>query len=993
MHYTIIRKIKSCDGFTIESDCKSSLLGCQWSSGKCSSATDCIQLSNITCEKSTNSLKDKCVYDSKNGKCNTKRVEIKSCDGFIIESDCKSSLFGCQWSSGKCSSATDCIQLSSITCEKSTNSLKDKCVYDSKNNKCNTKSVEIKSCDGFSIESDCKSSLFGCQWSSGKCSSTTECTQLSQIACENSTNSLKDKCIWDLKSNKCNIKTVEIKSCDGFSIESDCISSLFGCQWSSGKCSSATECTQLSSTTCENSINSLRNLCEWDKENNSCKNRKLCEQFNDSTNCTKSDLGCQWYFEKCIDYFSCNQFGYPLCLNTHGKFKDKCEWYTPTYSKRYCLSKRTSALYCNENINEEDCRRSIIGCYWYKDQCIEADQCNQLSIFTTCLNNTGILKDKCEWATPTYSKRYCRGKESSAEKCSDNLNSDDCTRSMKGCYWYKDQCIEADQCNQLSVFTTCLNNTGILKDKCEWYTPTYSKRYCRGKESSAEKCSDNLNSDDCTRSMKGCKWYRNTCIQAENCNELSYFSVCLNNTHNTLKNKCEWYTPTYSKRYCKDKSEISYIDNCKNITYDECQKGVNGCYWISGKCILPIQCSDFNQTICTNIKSYSSFRGTCEWNEITKKCQRKGDLYGLCRENLDENDCIRSLLGCAWVNNKCVDAHHCSSLSSSACGNLISNAMLRGYCEWNAITNKCQRLGNLYGLCSDNVDENDCSRSLLGCAWVNNECVDTQQCSLLSSSACENLISNAMFRGWCEWNKKTKICEQIGNAYGFCRQILNENDCIRNLLGCAWVNNKCVDAHHCSSLSSSACGNLISNTVLRGYCEWNAITNKCQKLGNLYGLCSDNVDENDCSRSLLGCAWVNNECVMAQKCSSLSSSACGNLISNAMLRGHCEWNKNDKICLEKNRLIRNLFDDEVTTKYKCSFNFPNIDEDKNYDLTLIDKNNNKASISLSLISSYSSIDESDDNNDFVIYRENETFLKQNLLISLILIILSFMFNY
>ena len=289
----------------------------------------------------------------------------------------------------------------------------------------------------------------------------------------------------------------------------------------------------------------------------------------------------------------------------------------------------------------------------------------------------------------------------------------------------------------------------------------------------------------------------------------------------------------------------------------------------------------------------------------------------------------------------------------------MSNTLLRDECEWNAITKKCQRKNNLYGLCSDNADENDCSRSLLGCAWVNNKCIETGYCALLSSSVCENLMSNTEFRGDCEWNQKTKKCQRKGNLYGLCRENLDENDCSRSLLGCAWVR----------------------------------ITNKCQRLGYLYGLCSDNVDENDCSRSLLGCTWVNNECIMAQHCNSLSSSACENLISNTMLRGDCIWNKNDKICLKRNRLIRNLVEDEVTTKYYCSFNFPNIEKDKNYDLTLIDKNNNKTSISLSLIPSDSSIDESDNNNNFVIYKASDNFLKNNLLISLILILLFFMFNY
>ena len=387
--------ISNCEILEFEKECIKSLIGCKWSSGKCSSATECNELSQSTCEKTKDVLKDKCEWDSKNNICFTKTIEIKSCGQITNESECTSSLFGCHWYNYECYSAYECEELSQTACEKSTNSLKDKCGWDSKSNKCITKKEEIKSCDGFSFESDCKSSLFGCQWSSGKCSSAIECTQLSSTTCEKSTNSLKDKCVWDSKSGKCNTKTVEIKSCDGFTIESDCKSSLFGCQWSSGKCSSAIDCSQLSSTVCENTISSLRNICEWDKENNSCKNRTLCEQFNDSTNCTNSVLGCQWYFEKCIDYFSCNQFGYPQCINTKGKFKDLCEWNT-LYSKRYCLLKRNSSLYCNENTNEEQCKRSLLGCKWYRDEFIEAEQCSELYNSEVCLNNTGILKDKCE---------------------------------------------------------------------------------------------------------------------------------------------------------------------------------------------------------------------------------------------------------------------------------------------------------------------------------------------------------------------------------------------------------------------------------------------------------------------------------------------------------------------------------------------------------------------------------------------------------------------
>ena len=237
------------------------------------------------------------------------------------------------------------------------------------------------------FEKECIQNLIGCLWSSDKCLSATECAQLSSTVCEKSTNTLKDKCEWDTKSNKCNGKIV--KSCDEYTMESDCKSSSFGCQWSSNKCLSATECAQLSSSVCEKSTNSLRYLCEWDSKNNSCKKKKLCEEFNDSTECNNSILGCQWYYEKCINYFSCNQLSFHLYDYTTGKYKDKCEWAINGYNENYCISKRTSALNCNENVNELDCKRSILGCYWYKDECIEAEQCNDLKDIPACLNNTG----------------------------------------------------------------------------------------------------------------------------------------------------------------------------------------------------------------------------------------------------------------------------------------------------------------------------------------------------------------------------------------------------------------------------------------------------------------------------------------------------------------------------------------------------------------------------------------------------------------------------
>ena len=229
------------------------------------------------------------------------------------------------------------------------------------------------------------------------------------------------------------------------------------------------------------------------------------------------------------------------------------------------------------------------------------------------------------------------------------------------------------------------------------------------------------------------------------------------------------------------------------------------------------------------------------------------------------------------------------------------------------------------------------------------------------------------------------------DVYGLCSENLNNYDCINNQIGCAWINNTCVNAHHCSLLSSSTCENLFGNAILHAKCEWNEITKKCQRKADVYGLCSDNKDENDCSRSFLGCAWVNNTCVTAHQCSLLSSSTCENLFINAILHAKCEWNNNDKKCLTKKstKLIRNLVDDEVTTKYKCSFNFPDIGENTNFDLALVDKNNNKASTSLSLIPSDSNSEKSD-NEEFVIYRSNGSFLKNNLLISLILILLLFM---
>ena len=205
--------------------------------------------------------------------------------------------------------------------------------------------------------------------------------------------------------------------------------------------------------------------------------------------------------------------------------------------------------------------------------------------------------------------------------------------------------------------------------------------------------------------------------------------------------------------------------------------------------------------------------------------------------------------------------------------------------------------------------------------------------------------------GTCEWNENTKKCQSRTDVYSLCSENLDENDCSRSLLGCAWVNNKCVSYHYCGLLSSYVCKNIYRDDT----CEWNENTKKCQSRGDLCSLCSDNLDENDCNRCYVGCVWVNNKCVTAQK---------------------------------SKKLIRNLIDDEITTKYKCSFNFPNIRENKNFDLTFIDKNNNKASILLSLISSDSS-NETGDENEFIIYRSSGSFLKNSLFVSLILFLLLF----
>ena len=233
-------------------------------------------------------------------------------------------------------------------------------------------------------------------------------------------------------------------------------------------------------------------------------------------------------------------------------------------------SKQTSALNCNENVNEKDCKKSILGYYCYKYECIGAEQCQDLSYFSVCLNNTGALKDKCEWYIGS-NRRYCKGKRNSTEKCGDNLNEDDCERCNLGCRWYKDECIEAKQYNDLSDFTICLNNTSAFKYKCQWYIGS-SRRYYLSKQTLAQNCSENMNEEDCIRSFSWCSWLKNACIIVEHYNHLTDFSVCLNNTNESLKNKFDWQTGSI-KIYCKDKSEKNYTDNCKKVNNEGCQRG------------------------------------------------------------------------------------------------------------------------------------------------------------------------------------------------------------------------------------------------------------------------------------------------------------------------------------------------------------------------------------------------------------------------------------
>ena len=74
--------ISNCQIFEYEKECIESLIGCQWSDNKCLSATECSQLSQNTCEKTTDALKEKCEWDTTNNLCKVKISEIKSCDEF-----------------------------------------------------------------------------------------------------------------------------------------------------------------------------------------------------------------------------------------------------------------------------------------------------------------------------------------------------------------------------------------------------------------------------------------------------------------------------------------------------------------------------------------------------------------------------------------------------------------------------------------------------------------------------------------------------------------------------------------------------------------------------------------------------------------------------------------------------------------------------------------------------------------------------------------------
>ena len=103
----------------------------------------------------------------------------------------------------------------------------------------NFEKITISNCEILEFEKECIKSLIGCKWSSGKCSSATECNELSQSTCEKTKDVLKDKCEWDSKNNICFTKTIEIKSCGQITNESECTSSLFGCHWHNYECYSA----------------------------------------------------------------------------------------------------------------------------------------------------------------------------------------------------------------------------------------------------------------------------------------------------------------------------------------------------------------------------------------------------------------------------------------------------------------------------------------------------------------------------------------------------------------------------------------------------------------------------------------------------------------------------------------------------------------------------------------------------------------------------------
>ncbi|CAD8079171.1 unnamed protein product [Paramecium sonneborni] len=528
--------------------------------------------------------------------------------------------------------------------------------------------------------------------------------------------------------------------------------------------------------------------CEWNYVEGTCRDSNLpllrtsyCKYQND--NCNKK-IGCANYQGICVPFTGCT------AIKQNTNFE--CQKYS-----QLCItdgSKCVEKSICANYKTRFSCRNNYINyewkgfCYWDKQECRNAQSCNELSF---SLKNDAECRSQLSWCT----FKQGGGCEDSGEQCKDHKLEQQCVTNKKGninCYW------DGKQCNDFI---------------CKYITKDCIKNGCSIDQDS--KCIDRLECNDykveksCTYNKNNiqCMWENNTC-SIKSCENAS--------TTRQTNQQCQEIDPQCITKFgggCKLNGECEAANNKAGCSFN---KRGDFCYWNGYQCVLK-QCQ-WAPAAFKNKDQCKNFQSDCVYNNQTQQCIKEG-----CYAQQNQTTCTQSK-ECNW-QNKC-DIKTCETagknikyISHEDCWNYLSN------CTLNDSGIGCMMIK--YS-CNEYDRQVQCYQSLQSkCTWHQNQCMNSQ-CEYLNYKThfeCNNYLQNCTTDG----NK----CIQLKST---CKQYTLEQSCniTSSKFPCFWSKNECQDI---------TC-NLVEKTYkFNTHQECNSYQSQCTVLDRITGCI---ITPNDC---------------------------------------------------------------------------------------------------------------------------------------------------